>query len=131
MVKEKNILASWFLWHFFEAPKFLLGVWKNYILFALNYFSLPALLKSLFSPWRKYKWVYPKGFNVVEFFNTLISNFFSRIIGAIMRIFLILAGILFQIFIILAGAIIFLAWIFIPLIIIAGFLFVFIYSNGI
>lgn len=118
---------EWFLWHFYEMPAFLLDVWKNYILFALNYFSLPILLKSLFSPWRKYRWVYPKGFNVVEFFNTLISNTFSRILGAIMRIVLIIAGILFQIFIIFAGAIIFLGWLLIPFVAIAGFLFIFIY----
>lgn len=122
-LENKNIFVEWFLWQFFEVPKFLLGVWKNYILFALNYFSLPILLKSLFSPWRKYRWVYPKGFNVVEFFNTLISNAVSRILGAIMRIVLIVTGIIFQIFVIVAGLIIFLAWLLIPLFIIAGFLF--------
>lgn len=122
-LENKNIFVEWFLWQFFEVPKFLLGVWKNYILFALNYFSLPILLKSLFSPWRKYRWVYPKGFNIVEFFNTLISNAVSRILGAIMRIVLIVTGIIFQIFVIVAGLIIFLAWLLIPLFIIAGFLF--------
>lgn len=122
-LENKNIFVEWFLWQFFEVPKFLLGVWKNYILFALNYFSLPILLKSLFSPWRKYRWVYPKGFNIAEFFNTLISNAVSRILGAIMRIVLIVTGIIFQIFVIVAGLIIFLAWLLIPLFIIAGFLF--------
>lgn len=120
---EQNIFTTWFLWHFYEAPKFLFLVWKNYILFAANYFSLIDLLGSLFSPWRKYKWVYPKGFNVLEFFNTLISNVFSRIIGFFARIILIVFGILFQIFVLFAGFIIFLLWILIPVIIIAGILF--------
>ncbi|MCX6718596.1 MAG: hypothetical protein NTY81_03305 [Candidatus Staskawiczbacteria bacterium] len=124
---RQNIISLWFFWHFYEMPKFLLAVWKNYIMFALDYFSLPLLLKSFFAPWRKYRWNYPKGFDVGEFFSTLISNIFSRIIGAIMRIVLIIAGILFQIFVVLAGLIIFLLWILIPFIIIAGFLFVFIY----
>ena len=126
-ISDQNIFTEWFLWHFLEMPKFLLLVWKNYILFALNYFSLPILAKSLFSPWRKYRWNYPKGFNLVEFFNTLVSNTFSRILGAAMRIVLIVVGIIFQIFVILAGAVIFLAWAFVPLIIVAGFLFVFLY----
>jgi hypothetical protein len=120
---RENILVEWFLWHFYEMPKFLILVWKNYILFALNYFSLPVLLKSLFSPWRKYKWVYPKGFNVVEFFNTLISNIFSRILGFFMRIILIFVGIVFQIFVIFVGAIIFLLWLLTPLLIFVGFLY--------
>lgn len=122
---RQNIISMWLLWHFYEMPEFLLGVWKNYIFFALNYFSLPLLLKSLFAPWRRYKWSYPKWFDVGEFFSTLISNAFSRALGALMRIVLIAVGILFQIFVIFAGLIIFLLWIFLPFIIIAGFLFVF------
>lgn len=122
-IKTKDIFTEWFLWQFYEVPNFLLEVWKNYILFASNYFSLPILLKSLFSPWRKYKWIYPKGFDLVEFFNTLISNTFSRILGAIMRVILIIAGILFQIFVVIIGAIIFLAWMLIPFIAVACFLF--------
>jgi len=125
--QKQNIFSLWFFWHFYEMPKFLLGVWKNYILFALNYFSLPILLKSLFAPWRRYKWNYPKGFDVGEFFSTLVSNAFSRILGALMRIVLIIVGIIFQIFVVFAGLIIFLLWILIPFIIIAGFLFVLFY----
>jgi len=122
---NQNIFITWLIWHFYEMPKFLLGVWKNYILFALNYFSVPFLLKSLFAPWRKYKWNYPKGFAVGEFFSTLISNAISRILGALVRIVLIVIGILFQIFVIFAGLMIVFLWIAIPFIIIAGFLFVF------
>ncbi len=127
MENNQNIFIDWVSWHFYEMPNFLLEVWKNYILFALNYFSLPLLLKSFLSPWRRYKWRYPKGFDVVEFLNTLISNFFSRILGAMMRIVLIVVGILFQIFVIFAGAVIFLAWIFLPFIILAGLLFALLY----
>ena len=124
---SKNIFILWLKWHFYKMPKFLLGVWKNYILFALNYFSLPILLKSLFAPWRRYRWNYPKWFDIGEFISTLISNVFSRLIGALVRLVLIVIGILFQIFVIFAGLIIFLLWILIPFIIIAGFWFVFNY----
>jgi len=124
---KQDIFSLWLFWHFYEMPRFLLGVWKNYILFALNYFSVPLLLKSLFSPWRKYKWNYPKGFDVGEFFSTLVSNAFSRIIGALMRIVLIIIGIIFQILVIFAGLIIFLLWILIPFIVIVGFLFLLFY----
>lgn len=126
-VPKQNIISLWFFWHFYEVPKFLLQVWKNYILFALNYFSLPVLLKSFFSPWRRYRWNYPKGFDIGGFFSTLISNTFSRLLGALMRIGLIVAGVIFQIFVLIVGLIIFLLWIFTPLIIIVGFLFIFLY----
>lgn len=124
---QQNIFVEWLLWQFYQMPKFLFKVWNNYFMFATNYFSLPLLFKTFFSPWRRYKWSYPKGFDVVEFFNTLISNAVSRILGAMMRIVLIIIGICFQIFVAVAGLIIFLAWLLIPFIIIAGFLFVFIY----
>jgi len=123
-VAKEGILISWFLWQFYEMPKFLFEVWNNYFVFATNLFSVPLLLKTLFSPWRKYKWQYPRGFDIGEFFSTLISNFFSRILGAMMRIVLITVGILFQIFVAIAGSIIFLGWLLIPFIVILGFLFV-------
>lgn len=123
--ERQNIITLWFLWHFFEMPKFLLSVWKNYLKFGSNYFSIPLLIKTFFSPWRRYNWKYPKSFDVAEFFNTLISNTFSRILGAMCRIILIIMGIIFQIFIFTAGITAILFWIFIPLIIILGFLIVF------
>lgn len=125
--QKRNIFLVWFYWHFYEMPKFLLGVWKNYILFASNYFSLPDLIKSLFSPWRKYKWNYPKSFDVAEFFSTLISNTFSRLLGFIMRIVLVVVGVSFQILVITAGFVIFIIWVLLPFMIIYGFLFSFFY----
>lgn len=117
MTKD-NIIVSWFFWHFYETPKFLARVWHNFFLFSLNFFSTPLLLKTLLSPWRRYKWTYPKGFDVKEFFNTLISNFFSRILGALCRLFLIIAGIFLQVFVIIFGAILFVGWLILPLLII-------------
>jgi hypothetical protein len=122
--EKENIFTLWFLWQFFEMPKFLVQVWNNYFIFASNLFSLPLLLKTFLAPWRRYKWKYPKGFDLVEFFNTLISNTFSRFLGALMRIVLIVAGILFQIFVVIAGLIIFICWIIAPFVIIAGFIFI-------
>lgn len=121
---KENIFSQWILWQFFEMPKFLLCVWNNYFHFALNLFSLPLLLKTFFSPWRRYKWRYPRGFALGEFLNTLISNIFSRFMGALMRIVLIVVGIIFQIFVVLAGAIVFIAWILAPFAAIAGVIFI-------
>jgi len=122
--KPENIISQWFYWQYYEMPKFLLQVWNNYFNFATEIFSLPLLLKTFFSPWRKYNWRYPKRFDIVEFFNTFISNIFSRIMGAAVRIGLIILGILFQIFVAAAGLVIFSGWILMPIIIFFGLLFV-------
>jgi hypothetical protein len=113
----------WFLWQFYEMPKFLFSVWRNYLFFGLDYFSISLLLKTLFSPWRKYNWVYPKNFDIKEFFNTLISNAVSRILGAICRIVLIIVGAVAQFFIFVIGIIVILSWLLIPFIIASGILF--------
>jgi len=127
VARKNDILGSWIAWHFFEMPKFLFEVWSNYFNFASNLFSVPLLLRTFLSPWRRYKWNYPRGFNLTEFLNTFISNSFSRILGAMMRIVLIVLGIILQIFIAIVGFIIMLAWIFLPFIIVGGFLFALIF----
>ncbi len=96
-------------------------------MFAANYFSFILLLKTFFSPWKKYSWRYPKGFDLGEFFSTLISNFFSRILGAVMRVFLIIAGVFLQVFVAVFGSAVFLFWFFLPFIIIVILLFVLVY----
>ncbi|MBU2540057.1 hypothetical protein KJ786_02760 [Patescibacteria group bacterium] len=121
---SNNIIISWFFWHFYEAPKFLLKVWKNYIQFSVNFFSTPLLFKTLFSPWRRYKWGYPRGFDLMGYFETITSNIFSRFIGAICRITLIIVGVIFQICVFLFGAIVFVGWLLLPLLSLAGLLFV-------
>ncbi len=118
-----NIIISWFWWHFYEMSKFLLQVWKNFLLFGINFFSTPLLLKTLLSPWRRYNWSYPRGFDIQGYFETIASNLFSRFLGAICRLVLIIIGTVFQIFIVVAGAMIFLGWLFLPFLMLAGLLF--------
>jgi hypothetical protein len=120
-----NILVAWLLWHFYEAPRFLLKVWGNFLRFSANFFSTPLLLKTFFSPWRRYHWSYPRSIDVKEYANVFISNTFSRVLGAICRIVLIIFGIVFQVFVAVAGAIIFVGWIILPLILLALLLFSF------
>jgi hypothetical protein len=117
--KRENIVIAWFVWHFYEAPKFLLYVWKNYLSFGLDFFSMPLLFSTLFSPWRNYKWRYPKGFSISGYFNVFISNTFSRIIGAMCRVLLIFFGVITQIVILILGAVVLIFWIGVPFIIIA------------
>ena len=126
-IKKEDILISWVCWHFYEMPRFLFKVWINYFVFATNIFSILLLLKTFFSPWRKYNWRYPKNFNIQAFFETLSSNVISRVLGAIMRTGLIIIGILFQIIVTIIGALILIGWFFIPLVIVFGFLFILIY----
>ena len=119
MITE-NIFFQWLAWQFFDVPRGILGAWKNFLKFGLNYFSIPFLLKTLFSPWRRYLWAYPKGFDLGKYFEALASNLISRILGMISRVFLIIIGLLFEIFLIFIGFFIFLGWFLLPIFLILG-----------
>lgn len=118
---KQNIFIQWVSWQFFDMPSNILKAWKNFLIFNLNFFSTTLLLKTFFSPWRQYKWSYGRGFDFGKYFEVLLSNLISRIIGAIMRSFLIVIGILAEILYIILGTIVFLGWLILPALLIAGF----------
>ncbi|MBT9133005.1 MAG: hypothetical protein DDT33_01536 [Firmicutes bacterium] len=119
----KNIVIPGFSWYFFDGFKNIFQVWKNLLLFNLEYFSVLLLLKTFFSPWRRYQWSYGRGFDFKRYSEVIISNLISRIMGAIMRTFLILIGIISEILIIAAGVIILTGWLILPIFLLAGFIF--------
>jgi len=118
----KNIFFQYLSWQFLDVPKNLLKAWGNFLKFNLNYFSVPLLLKTFFSPWRRYSWSRGRGFDLGKFFEALFSNLISRILGALMRTFLIVFGIIAEAFILVIGLIIILGWIFLPFLLVSGFI---------
>ena len=121
LVKKENIFWQYLIWQFFEVPKGILKTWWNFLKFYLiNYFSIPLLIETFFAHWRRYRWFYPKGFDVGQYFEVFFSNFISRILGAVMRSFLIIIGISVEIFIIFIGFFILLGWFLLPVLLIFG-----------
>lgn len=82
--------------------------------FGLNYFSIPLLIRTFFSHWRRYRWSYGRGFDIGRYISVFFSNLISRVMGAAMRTFLILFGVFFESLIFLGGTTIFLGWFFLP-----------------
>lgn len=122
-VLRNNIISAFLQWQFFDAPRDILKIWKNYLKFNLNYFSVPTLLKTLIAPWHRYRMSYGKRFDPGRFFEAFIFNMMSRIIGAILRVFFIVIGLLIELFLFFAGLILFLGWITLPFLLIAAFLY--------
>ena len=118
-----GIFFQWLIWQFFEMPGNILKAWRNFLKFNLNYFSIPLLLKTLFSPWHRYRLSYGKGLDIGRYLEAFLSNLIFRFLGAIMRIILILIGVLVEIFLIFAGFIIFFGWLALPVLLIVGFIF--------
>jgi hypothetical protein len=116
VVEKKDILSSWILWHYVISLEKIYRQWKDFLKFNMDYFSIPFLLKTIFSPWKKYKISYGKGFDIAKIFEALTFNVFSRFIGAGIRTLVILFGLLSQFLIIFFGIFIILFWIILPLV---------------
>lgn len=123
MFQNPNILFLWVTFQFVDAPREILKAWKNFLVFNMKYFSIPSLTKTLFSYWKNYQWQYPRGFDLGEYLGAVSGNIISRILGALMRISLIVAGLLAEVFIFFAGAAVFLGWLALPALLILGLLF--------
>jgi len=111
----QTILVQYFEWHFVDVPRAILTGWRNFLVFNFRYFSVPQLLSTLFSYWRRYRTSYGRGFDIKVYFEAFTFNIISRVIGAIMRTVLIVVGLAVEIFIFFAGLIIFVAWFFLPI----------------
>ena len=119
----QNIFIQYLEWQFSDVPKNIWAGWENCLRFNLNYWSVPLLLKTLFSHWRRYQSSYGKGFNFKRYFEAFTFNMISRVLGAIMRSVLIVLGLLTEIFVFLAGAIVFLIWLILPFLLVGGFFY--------
>lgn len=120
---EKNIFFQYVAWFYVDRPKTIITAWRNYLVFNLNYFSIPVLIKTLFSPWRRITSKKPTIFNFSKFFESLTLNIISRTIGVIVRIFLIAIGIIIEIGIMVGGLIVLILWLISPIIFLFFFLF--------
>jgi len=113
-------IKNYFIWHYLTAPKKIIEIWGNYLRFFFFYFiPAPQLLKVLFAPWKRDISSYGRGFDFGRFFETLIANTFSRLLGAISRLILIFIALLLELLTLGVGLAFFVFWLAWPLILIA------------
>ena len=118
-----NNLALFLDWYFIELPKKISRIWLNFLWFINNYFSLIDLLKTFFFPWKGYYYSYREGgFDPARWMGNLIFNTFSRFIGMILRLLVIILGIIAEIFIVILGILFFFSWAIFPVLLILSFL---------
>jgi len=110
-------------WYYGEAIKDVLTGWKNYIIFSLNYFSIPLLLKTILAPWKRDITRKPRGFDVKKVFEYIAFNLISRGIGFLVRFFTIIFGIVFFLLVLVFGFIFFIVWLILPFAIVGLFIF--------
>lgn len=104
-------------WHYTQAFRDLYRNWKNFIIFVLYFFSLRLLLRTWLSPFGRLNEEYKKGFELEDFLETLVVNILMRVVGFVLRTFVILTGIFALILVILLGPVVFVLWALAPFIV--------------
>ena len=104
------IFTGYLSWHYGRAFSDILVVWTNFFWFFLHFFSIPLLVRTLFSPWKRLHENYRQGFHPEDFFQALIVNIIMRIVGAIIRVIIIVIGILTLLTVTILGVIFLLFW---------------------
>jgi ATP-dependent Clp protease ATP-binding subunit ClpC len=90
---------SYFTWFYSEGQRYILQKCILMIGNVAHFFSIPLLLKSLFSPWKRLVAEdNSAGFNLQKALEAFSYNLVSRGIGSVVRTFLILFGLLTLIF---------------------------------
>lgn len=114
-------IYNFLIWHFRDYPKELIRIWKNFLDFGFFFFSTRDILKTFFSPWKRIYWEKPRGFQPFAYFEVLVGNLSTRIIGIVVRSFFLLLFLLFEIFIFSFGLfLIFLLIFYFPILLIYG-----------
>ena len=102
-------------WHYTKGINYYLKSWLSTVNWFTHYFSLPLLLKTLFSPWKRMVVTDASaGFNFQKKFEAFTFNLVSRGVGAMVRFILFWTGLILIIFGFVGGAIGIVFWVIMP-----------------
>lgn len=115
-------------WHYGAGLRKLFQTWSNSVFFIEWKWNIFGLIRTLFSPWHRdvtfRDWV---GFHPIQWLNTMISNVISRVIGCIVRVFVIALGTMIFFLVFFIGLAVLLLWVALPLLFFISF---FLFLNG-
>ena len=112
------IMHHYFLWHFGRAFGEILHVWKNLLWFVFHFFSIGALLKSWFAPWKRITQERGENWNMEDLAGFILIGFISRLVGFIIRSTVVLLGLTALLLVTVGGIATFLFWVAAPVVLV-------------
>lgn len=109
------LVFSMLQWWYTQGWGMFFGKLADRLRNAADFFSLRLLVGNLFAPYRQ---ISANGDTGQNFFQRLLDNLMSRLVGATIRIFLLIVGILAIIFQAIGGILIAVLWPLAPLIVV-------------
>jgi hypothetical protein len=111
------VIVGYLKWHYSKAVRSVVSVWKNFLDFLVEFFSLKYLLRNLLDPWKRMNDNYPSRFSLKDYAFAFITNIIMRIVGIIMRLLLLVVTIISCIIFVIILPLAIFIWAVLPLII--------------
>ncbi len=114
LILKKPIILQFWKWYYTEAIKSLINIWKNFIIFVQEYYSIPLLLKTLVAPWKRDVTRKPRGLDIKKLLEAFTFNAISRTIGFFVRSVTIVFGLICLLGVIILGFVALIIWLILP-----------------
>ncbi len=112
-----SMVRHYFIWHYSRAFSEIFHVWLNLLWFVIHLFSIPQLIRSWISPWKRITEERRRRWSFEDLAGVLIIGLLSRIIGFIIRSVIICVGLVFLLLEVILGLAFYIAWIVMPILI--------------
>lgn len=113
-------LPAYVIWHYTAGLWAALAVARNLLRFTFHFFSVGLMFKTLFSPWRRLGEDYASGLHPNEWLATLTVNTLMRVVGAAMRLVLIIFGLIALVVVAVGSVVVMLMWILWPVLVLTS-----------
>ncbi|MCA9355594.1 hypothetical protein KC865_03555 [Candidatus Kaiserbacteria bacterium] len=113
-----SIVHHYLLWHYSRAFLEIFHVWLNLMWFIVHFFSIPELMMSWFSPWKRITEPRRNKWSLEDLAGSIIIGLLSRIIGFTLRTLVICIGLVCLFTLIIVGLLTYIFWIIAPMMII-------------
>lgn len=113
------LLPNYLIWHYTKGFRELLINWGHILYFTIYFFSIPNLLLTLLSPWKRMDEGSQRTINPSAIMEHLIFNSIMRIVGLLIRSITIVIGLLATATLITGGFLFVLVWLVLPVLLTA------------